>query len=179
MKLIVGLGNPGAKYAQNRHNLGFMVIDALAANLGATPWHLEPKFKAELAEASLGEDKLLLAKPQTFMNNSGQAVQAIVHYYKDELTADGVYVIYDDLDLEVGEIRTKHGGSAAGHNGVQSVIDHLGPDFHHIRIGIGANDRTSEPSEVYVLKDMPQAELKSILSDTKLFNEVGQLISEQ
>src|SRR5579872_6644207 len=107
MKLVIGLGNPGTKYAQNRHNLGFMTIDALAKQLGATPWHLEKKFQAEVAEAQVGDNKLLLAKPQTFMNHSGQSAEALVHYYKDELSPGRVYVIYDDLDLEVGELRTK------------------------------------------------------------------------
>lgn len=172
MKLIVGLGNPGAKYAQNRHNLGFLVLDRLAEQLGATPWRLEKKFHAEIAEFELEGGKIILAKPQTFMNNSGETVTALVHFYKDDLGPDDVWVIHDDIDLEVGDLRIKQGGSSGGQNGVQSVIDHLGPDFHRVRIGVGLNDRPSEPAEVYVLKDMPKAELRQILDNPELFDTI-------
>ena len=176
MKLIVGLGNPGPKYAQNRHNLGFLVLDRLAEQLNATPWHLEKKFKAEIAEVELEGGRIILAKPQTYMNNSGEAVKPLVHFYKDELSPDSVWVIHDDIDLNVGELRIKQGGSSGGQNGVQSIIDHLGPDFHRARIGIGQNDRPSQPAEVYVLKDMPKTELQHILDDTALFDELRRAI---
>lgn len=149
MKLIVGLGNPGSQYAATRHNLGFMVVDQLAADLGAS-WQLETKFQAELAWAELAGQKVLLAKPQTFMNLSGQAVQAIAQYYK--IAPADAWVVFDDLDTPFGRLRIRQGGSSSGHQGVESTIRHLGQEFWRFKMGISLNDRAKEPSEAYVLK---------------------------
>jgi PTH1 family peptidyl-tRNA hydrolase len=153
MKLIVGLGNPGSQYAKTRHNIGFIVIDDLAQRLSASDWKLDKKLEAELAEVQIEDEKVLLAKPQTYMNDSGRSVRKIMNFYKDKMSADQLWVIHDDIDLEVNAILIKIGGSAGGQKGVQSIIDTLGtPDFHRIRVGIGRNNRVREPSEMYVMK---------------------------
>jgi len=155
MILVVGLGNIGNRYAQTRHNIGFMIIDRLAAELGAT-WREESKLKAFIATAELDGKKLILIKPTTLMNNSGQAVQRVVQLYK--LSPADVWAIFDDLDTDFGQRRVRLGGSAGGHQGVSSMIRHIGSDFHRLRIGISMNDRAAEPSEVYVLRAFNPAE---------------------
>jgi PTH1 family peptidyl-tRNA hydrolase len=153
MKLILGLGNVGAQYAQTRHNLGFMITDELARLLGAT-WAPESKFKADIATATLntpdGPQKLLLAKPTTMMNLSGESARHILDFYK--LDPADVWAIFDDVDVPFGRLRLRVGGSGSGHQGVNSLIQHLGPGFTRVKAGISLNDRTREPSEVYVLK---------------------------
>ena len=129
MKLIVGLGNPGAEYAKTRHNVGFMVVDALGDD-----WKLEKKLKSEVCEIQIADHKALLIKPQTFMNNSGEAVQAIAAFYK--VDPSEIVVIYDDLDLEFGKLRVRHGGGSGGHNGIKSIIQHTNETFIRFRIGI-------------------------------------------
>lgn len=133
MKLIVGLGNPGEKYASVRHNLGFSVVEELSRKLGAADaWSLENKFKAEVAKTS----EVLLVKPQTFMNNSGLAVSLLASYYK--VPAEDIILVHDDLDLPLGKIKVRLGGAAAGHHGVESVIGALNTDqFIRVRLGIG------------------------------------------
>lgn len=134
MKLIFGLGNPGAKYQTTKHNIGFMVVDQLAKNLNLT--FNQTKFKSLYAEGRLGDEKIILIKPQTYMNLSGEAVQPWMDFYK--LTKEDIIIIYDDMDLEVGKIRLRLKGGAGGHNGVKSIIQHLGePNFNRIRIGVG------------------------------------------
>ena len=133
MKLVVGLGNPGASYARNRHNIGFMAVDAIAAAHGFGPWR--SKFQGQIAEGRLGPEKVLLLKPGTYMNLSGDSVQAAVQFYK--LESGDVIVLHDELDLPSGRIRVKTGGGTAGHNGIRSIGAHLGPDFTRVRIGIG------------------------------------------
>lgn len=133
MKLIVGLGNPGAKYARNRHNVGFLAVDAIGAAHGFGPWRA--KFQGQVAEGRLGAEKALLLKPETYMNLSGDSVQAAVGFYK--LAAADVIVLHDELDLAPGKVRVKAGGGAAGHNGIRSIAAHLGPEFVRVRIGIG------------------------------------------
>lgn len=150
MKLIVGLGNPGPQYARTRHNIGFMVIDMLGAINGADNWKLEKKFKSEIIATEISGEKLILAKPQTFMNLSGEAVQALMQFYK--ITPDNVWVIFDDVDVPFGRLRLRSGGSSSGHQGVKSIIQHIGPDFIRARFGISLNDRSKESSEQYVLK---------------------------
>jgi len=134
MRLIVGLGNPGAKYDKTKHNVGFWVIDELARR-SENP--IEKKqCQAILIQCIINGEKVLLAKPQTFMNLSGHAVSEIINYYHDRL--DDILVIHDDLDLPVGKLRFKSGGSAGGHNGIKSIIAQLGSnDFDHLKIGIG------------------------------------------
>jgi PTH1 family peptidyl-tRNA hydrolase len=133
MKLLAGLGNPGASYAQNRHNVGFMAVDAIAAAHGFGPWR--SKFQGEIAEGRLGTNKALLLKPGTYMNLSGDAVRAAMSFYKLE-PAD-VIVFHDELDLPAGRVRVKTGGGHAGHNGLRSIEAHVGPVFTRVRIGIG------------------------------------------
>ncbi len=133
MKLIVGLGNPGAKYAANRHNIGFMAVDRIAADHGFSPWR--SRFQAEVSEGRLGTEKVMLIKPMTFMNLSGQSVGEAMRYLK--LTPDDVIVLHDELDLAPGKCRVKLGGGHAGHNGLRSIHQHIGESYHRVRLGIG------------------------------------------
>ena len=133
MLLFVGLGNPGAKYANNRHNIGFMAADAIARRHSFSSW--SRKFQAEIAEGRLEGEKVLLIKPQTFMNLSGQSVGEAMRFYK--LDASAVTVFYDEIDLEPGKIRVKKGGGAGGHNGIRSLDQHISKDYRRVRIGVG------------------------------------------
>jgi PTH1 family peptidyl-tRNA hydrolase len=133
VKLIVGLGNPGRQYAANRHNIGFMALDRLAADHGFTGW--KARFQGQVAEGRLGEMRVVLLKPETFMNLSGQSVGEAMRYLKLE-PAD-VTVLHDELDLAPGKMRLKTGGGHAGHNGLRSMIQHIGDGFHRVRLGIG------------------------------------------
>jgi PTH1 family peptidyl-tRNA hydrolase len=133
MKLIVGLGNPGTQYEHTRHNVGFRVLDTLATQ---QHWHWERRGRAMLSTGTIGTEKVILVKPLTYMNNSGEAVGELLRWYK--LQPDDLLVIYDDLDLAVGRVQLKAGGSAAGHNGVSSIIHHLRTNaFPRLRVGIG------------------------------------------
>lgn len=133
MKLFAGLGNPGSKYAGHRHNIGFMAADAIARRHSFSPW--SKKFSAEVAEGRLGGEKLLLVKPQTFMNLSGQAVGEVMRFFK--LSPGDITVFYDELDLAPGKVRIKTGGGTGGHNGIKSLEAHCGKDFRRVRLGIG------------------------------------------
>ena len=133
MKMIIGLGNPGSKYTSTKHNIGFMVVDEYAAQNNLT--FNKSKFEALYTETFIGTEKVLLVKPQTFMNDSGRAVRPLMDYFN--VTIDDILVVYDDLDLPAGKIRLRQKGSAGGHNGIKSLIQHLGTsDFNRIRIGI-------------------------------------------
>lgn len=160
MKLVVGLGNPGSQYARTRHNIGFMILDQLATDLHAPAWKLDTKFKAEVSEANIDNEKVILAKPQTFMNDSGSAVQKIMQFYKID-PAD-VWVVFDDVDVPFGRLKLRHDGSAGGHNGVKSTIANIGQDFIRVRVGISLNDRAIESSEVYVLRPFKPEEQKDL-----------------
>lgn len=153
MKIVAGLGNPGSEYERTRHNAGFLAVDAFGSKLGG--WRHEKKFTAEIAEGVVAREKIILLKPQTFMNNSGQAVQAVARFFKVK-PAD-VWVIHDDLDLPLGTLRLKQGGSAGGHKGVQSIINAIGPDFVRFRIGIAPQRRT-KPADEFVLARFTKAE---------------------
>ncbi len=156
MKLVVGLGNIGARYAHTRHNIGFMVADRLAASLSAT-WKPEPKLKSDVATASLDGEQIVLAKPQNMMNLSGEAIQRLLQHYK--LTPADVWVIFDDVDVPFGRLRLRTDGiSGSGHQGVNSTIAHIGNKFMRVKVGISLNDRSVEPSEVYVLKSFNEEE---------------------
>ena len=134
MKIIVGLGNPGREYAQTKHNVGFMLVDALAEKLGIADW--QSKFDALIAEGRMGTEKILLVKPQTYMNESGRAVGPLMNWYK--LMPEQLIVAHDDMDIPAGTIRIRKKGSAGGHNGIKSVLAHLGDEnFSRVRIGIG------------------------------------------
>ncbi|MHA1517308.1 MAG: aminoacyl-tRNA hydrolase [Alphaproteobacteria bacterium] len=133
MKLFVGLGNPGAQYAFNRHNVGFMAVDAIAAAHNFPAWR--NRFSSRIAEARLGREKVLLLKPQTYMNESGRSAGEAMRFYK--LDVDDVVVFHDELDLAPGKVRVKTGGGVAGHNGLKSLSAHLGNDYVRVRIGVG------------------------------------------
>jgi peptidyl-tRNA hydrolase, PTH1 family len=153
MLLLVGLGNPGSGYAQNRHNIGFMAVDVIAGHHDFSPWRA--KFGSEVAEGRFARDKVLALKPTTYMNRSGQAVSEAMHYYKLEPT--DVIVIHDDIALEAGKIRTKTGGGHAGNNGVRNIIKHLGAGFHRLRIGVG-HPGNAEQVQSHVLSDFSKAD---------------------
>ena len=151
--LIAGLGNPGEKYARHRHNVGFMVADAIAERYRFTPFR--PRYHGAVAEGVLGTRKTLLLKPMTYMNESGYAVGAAMRYLK--LPTSAVVVVHDELDLVPGKMRAKSGGSDAGHNGLRSVTSVIGPDYRRVRIGIG---HPGSPDRVhpYVLHDFAKAD---------------------
>ncbi|MGQ9558632.1 MAG: aminoacyl-tRNA hydrolase [Desulfurispora sp.] len=156
MHMIVGLGNPGEKYARTRHNAGFMVVDALAGELGSLAWR--EKFKALTAKVTIAGRPVLLVKPQTYMNLSGSAVAALLHWYKIELS--NLLVIYDDLDLPPGKIRLRTRGGSGGHKGMVSIIELLGTsDFARLRVGIGRPPVDSEQAVIdWVLGDFAPEE---------------------
>jgi PTH1 family peptidyl-tRNA hydrolase len=153
MLLIAGLGNPGRRYAGNRHNIGFMVADAIHRRHSFSPWRA--RFEGETSEGSLNGEKSLLLKPATYMNESGRSVGQAMRFYKLE-PAD-VLVIYDELDLPPGKLRLKKGGSTAGHKGLRSIEAHIGPGFRRIRIGIG-HPGARELVNGYVLHDFAKAD---------------------
>lgn len=158
--LLIGLGNPGREYKDNRHNVGFMVIDRLVVRLNARGMKLQSK--AIVVTATYEERKLILAKPQTFMNLSGQSVQGLAHFYKVPLT--NLMVLSDDLDIPFGTIRIRASGGAGGQRGMASTIERLGTrDFPRLRIGIGRPPGRMDPA-AYVLQDFPKDEVK-LLSD--------------
>ena len=154
MKLIVGLGNPGAKHARNRHNVGFMAVEAIADAHGFGPWRA--KFQGQVSEGRLGAEKVVLLKPETFMNLSGQSVGAAMRFYKLE-PAD-VIVLHDEIDLAPAKCRVKVGGGHAGHNGLRSVHQHIGPDYLRVRIGVG-HPGDKDLVAGWVLKDFAKADL--------------------
>lgn len=158
MKLIVGLGNIGIDFARNRHNLGFMVIDELAAHHDLR-FSEKKAWKVQITEAEIKGEKLILAKPTTMMNLSGRAVAQIAQFYK--IQPVDVWVVHDELDLPWGTLRVRPGGSSAGHNGVQSVIDQIGPDFYHWRLGIGRPTEHLQAAD-YVLQNFSEPEAKQL-----------------
>lgn len=153
MKLLVGLGNPGQEYALNRHNVGFMAVDAIAAAHDFPAWR--KRFSGLAAEGKLGRVPVLLFKPQTFMNESGRAVGEAARFYK--LEPDDIVVFHDELDLAPGKVRVKVGGGVAGHNGLKSLSAHIGNDYVRVRIGIGHPGRKDRVSG-YVLHDFSKAD---------------------
>lgn len=159
MKLIVGLGNPGNKYKDTRHNVGFRVLDHLAST-AQIQFKLAKKTSSELAIADLEDSKILLAKPTTFMNRSGQAVNALAQYYQIE--KEDILIMYDEIALPFGTVRTRLGGESAGHNGIKSIIEHIGSDFGRARIGIGSEQRASMDDKTFVLSKFTQEERQSM-----------------
>jgi PTH1 family peptidyl-tRNA hydrolase len=153
MLIFAGLGNPGAKYAANRHNIGFMAVDRIAADHGFGPWRA--RFQGLVTEGRLGDEKVVLLKPQTFMNLSGQSVGEVARFYK--LPAENVFVFHDELDLAPGKVRVKRGGGHAGHNGLRSIQAHIGADFARVRLGIGHPGHKDAVAH-YVLHDFARAD---------------------
>lgn len=160
MKLIVGLGNIGNKYTFTRHNAGFMLIDSIAINNDLS-FRENTRLKCLMTNLRNGIDDYLLIKPTTFMNLSGEAVRAVMDYYK--IPVNDVLIVYDDLSLETGKIRFRANGSDGGHNGIKSVIQHLGTkDVARLKIGIGPQPNI--PSEVFVLQNFTKEELEMLKS---------------
>lgn len=153
MHIFVGQGNPGAKYAHNRHNIGFMVVDEIAKEYDFGPWR--SKFQAEVCEGRIGDIRVVLLKPQTFYNETGRSARAAADFYK--LSPEQVTVFHDEIDLAPGRLRVKRGGGHSGNNGIRSMIAHLGADIRRVRIGIG---HPGDKARVmpYVLADLPKAE---------------------
>lgn len=161
MKLFVGLGNPGAKYAQNRHNIGFMALDDIAHAHSFTPWR--KKFQGLISEGHLSGEKIILLKPETFMNLSGQSVNSAMQFYK--LSPNAVTVFHDELDLIPSKCRVKLDGGHAGHNGLRSIHQHIGSNYHRVRLGIGHPGHKSKVAG-YVLHDFSKTDqtwLKELL----------------
>ncbi|MGO4707258.1 aminoacyl-tRNA hydrolase [Microvirga sp. 2MCAF38] len=153
MRLFVGLGNPGSRYAKNRHNIGFMAVDAIARAHATSPWRR--RFQGETAEALIGGERVLLLKPETYMNESGRAVAEAQRFFKIPLS--DVTVFYDELDLPPSKLRVKIGGGNAGHNGLRSISAHCGNDYRRVRLGIG-HPGVKELVHSYVLGDFGKAE---------------------
>ncbi len=157
MFLLIGLGNPGRRYAKNRHNIGYMVLDAIVQQHGFSAYR--EKFSAALAEGIINGQKILALKPTTYMNRSGQAVGAAMGFYK--LSPQAVMVIHDDLDLAYGLLRIKRGGGHAGHNGLRDIDAHIGRDYLRLRIGIG-HPGDKEAVNPHVLGDFTRSERTSL-----------------
>ncbi|MBZ9725634.1 aminoacyl-tRNA hydrolase [Mesorhizobium sp. B2-3-14] len=151
--VFAGLGNPGAKYAENRHNVGFMAADAIARRHSFSPW--SKKFQGLISEGTLGGEKIILIKPQTFMNLSGQSVGEALRFYKLDLSA--LTVFYDEIDLAEGKLRIKTGGGAGGHNGIRSIDGHVGNAYRRVRIGVG-HPGVKEMVQHHVLGDFAKAD---------------------
>lgn len=148
--LIIGLGNLGVEYAQTRHNVGFMALDAFAEANDFSAWVNKKDLKAQITQATLGDTRVILAKPTTFMNNSGEAAQAIANFYK--IAAEHIIIVHDELDIDFGQIRCRIGGGAAGNNGVKSLIQHGFGETGRIRVGIGPKLHPEMDSADYVLQ---------------------------
>lgn len=153
MRLFVGLGNPGAKYAHNRHNIGFMAVDEIARRHGFAPWRR--RFQGETSEGSLDGERVVLLRPTTFMNESGRAVQEAAGFFK--LAPGEVTVFQDELELPPAKVRVKVGGGIAGHNGLRSISAHIGNDYRRVRLGIG-HPGIKELVHGYVLSDFAKDE---------------------
>ncbi len=153
MYLVVGLGNPGEKYARNRHNIGFMAADEIVRRHSFSPYRA--KFQGEIAEGKIGIHKVLVLKPQTFMNESGRSVKEVITFFK--IAPEDILVLHDELDLAPGKLRVKRGGGHAGHNGLRSLHAHVGETYTRVRLGIG-HPGHKEQVTGHVLKDFAKAD---------------------
>lgn len=165
--LVVGLGNVGKEYEGTRHNVGFEIVDALATSQGIDGWADKKDLKSVVATSNVGDTRVILCKPTTYMNLSGEAVQAVAHFYK--IQPSQIVVVYDELDIPFGQIRTRVGGSDAGHNGVKSLIQHLGPDFARVRVGVGPKTPAMIDSADFVLAKFSseeQKQMKNLLQES-------------
>jgi PTH1 family peptidyl-tRNA hydrolase len=154
VRLLVGLGNPGAKYARTRHNIGFMAVDEIVRRHGFGPWRT--RFQGQVAEGTVDGEKILALKPETWMNNSGRAVGEAVRFFK--LAPGDVTVIHDDIDLAAGKVRFKIGGGHAGHNGLRDIDAHIGKEYARVRLGIG-HPGTSDDVHDHVLDEFSKADM--------------------
>ena len=165
MKVLVGLGNPGKEYEKTWHNLGFETVQLFSKQIGATDFKLKKKLKSLVADTTIGEEKIILALPQTFMNKSGEAVRELISFYKINLT--DLWVIHDEIDLEIGSIKISTNVSGAGHRGVQSIIDALGSQvFTRFRIGIRSERQGQVPTEDFVLQKYDRKTVEPIIKKT-------------
>ncbi len=171
--LLIGLGNPGKEYLGTRHNIGFAILDEFAQKNDFPAWTAKKDLKCQLAINNLGENRVVLCKPQTFMNNSGEAAQAVQHFYR--VYNQQTLAIYDELAIPFGQLRTRLGGADAGHNGVKSLIGHLGADFGRLRVGIGAKASKKADAADYVLGKFSKEE-KGHLS--QIIRESNAIITE-
>lgn len=171
--LFVGLGNPGKEYVANRHNIGFMTMDKYQTTHDFSGWTIKKDLQAMVCTGQIGSTKVILAKPTTFMNNSGDSVQKIQKYYR--LYNQATTVVYDDIDVAFGTIRTRIGGGSAGHNGIKSVSAQLGEDYGRVRVGIGPKKPAQIDSADFVLQDFSKTEQESI---AKIINEACSLLDE-
>ena len=172
MLLFVGLGNPGARHVWNRHNVGFMAVDAIAKRHGFPAWRR--RFQGVAAEGLLGGERVQLLLPGTFMNDSGRAVAEAMHFYK--LSLRDIAVVHDELDLPPGKVRVKVGGGVAGHNGLRSVSAHVGNDYRRVRIGIG-HPGVKELVHGYVLSDFAKAERPWVEALTGIVADNAELLA--
>lgn len=171
--LIVGLGNPGREYDGTRHNIGFACLDFFAARNDFDPWIDKKNLKCHLTSQTMSDTRVILIKPTTFMNLSGEAVQAVMNFYK--IAVDHVLAVYDEIDIDFGQIRNRVGGSAAGHNGVKSLIQHVGEQCARIRVGIGPKTPDQLDSAAFVLQKFNQKELEHL---PELLREVNAILTE-
>lgn len=179
--LIIGLGNIGKKYDGTRHNIGFAALDEVAHNQDFDPWIEKKDLRCVMTQKTIGDNRVILCKPTTFMNLSGEAVQAISHFYKVPLQQ--IIAVHDELDLPFGQIRTRIGGSSAGHNGIKSITQHLGEEYGRVRIGVGAE--TPMETSDFVLAKFSKEEQKHMEALLKETNAIlteymygAQLLSE-
>ena len=174
MKVVIGLGNPGKKYEKTRHNIGFIAIDNLRKKMNISDER--EKFQALVSEKNIDGEKVIFLKPQTFMNLSGNSVIEIVHFYKLDPKKD-IIVIYDDMDLSFGDIRIREKGSSGGHNGIKSIISHIGEEFIRIKCGIGAKEKDAVEHVLGEFNQTEQKDLDEILE--KINNCVIEMLSVQ
>jgi PTH1 family peptidyl-tRNA hydrolase len=172
MQLFVGLGNPGAGHVGNRHNVGFMAVEAIARRHGIGPWRR--RFQGVTAEGPIGGERVLLLLPGTYMNESGRAVAEAAHFFK--LTPAGVVVFHDEIDLSPAKLRVKTGGGNAGHNGLRSISAHIGNDYHRVRIGVG-HPGVKEQVQPFVLSDFAKSERPWVEALTGLIADNAELIA--
>lgn len=179
MRLVVGLGNPGKRYTKTRHNIGFVVVDALQefySQYGGSNWKLEKKFNAEISEYTVNSQKVILCKPMTYMNASGEAVQMIASYYK--IKPQDIIVVQDEKDISFGEVKIQQDRGPAGHNGIKSIINQLGTqDFGRIRIGVGSTSKKAQDAATFVLAKftlLERAKLKEVI--IRVVQEIDNLI---
>lgn len=181
--LIVGLGNIGKEYEGTRHNIGFTVLDTFREKQNFPAWIEKKDLKCHLASTQMGDTKVILIKPTTFMNNSGEAVQTVVHFYK--IDPSSVVVIHDELDIPFGQIRTRTGGGSAGNNGIKSISSHLGEQYGRVRVGIGPKIHPQMDSADFVLGKFSPTESTQIANLTREASAIlseyiygGELVSE-
>ena len=172
MLLFVGLGNPGVRHVGNRHNVGFMMVEAIAKRHGIGPWRR--RFQGVAAEGAIGGERVLLLLPGTFMNESGRAVAEAMSFYK--LRLDDIAVFHDELDLPPGKVRVKTGGGVAGHNGLRSITSHIGNDYRRVRIGIG-HPGVKELVHPYVLSDFAKSDRPWVATLTDVIADNAELLA--